>query len=144
MKKITLMLACMLGIALAATAGDKPISFDKLPLEAKNFINVNFQNAKVLYSTVDDDFFRPDYNVSLDNGFRIQFTNSGALEKIESNTAAIPQDLIPYQIRDYVKVHYPDATFMEYEIGRKSYEVKLSNRLDLKFNKKFHLIEIDD
>lgn len=144
MKKITLMLACMLGIALAATAGDKPIPFDKLPLEAKNFINVNFQNAKVLYSTVDDDFFRPDYNVSLDNGFRIQFTNSGALEKIESNTAAIPQDLIPYQIRDYVKVHYPEATFMEYEVGRKSYEVKLSNRLDLKFNKKFHLIEIDD
>ena len=144
MKKIITVLAGVFAITLAAMAGDKPIPFDKLPVEAKNFINVNFQDVKVLYSTQDDDLISPEYNVALENGFKIQFTHGGSLEKIESNGPAIPEDLIPYQIRDYVKVHYPDATFREYEVSRKSYEVKLSNRLDLKFNKKFHLIEIDD
>ena len=47
-------------------------------------------------------------------------------------------------IKDYVKMHYPDAFFVEYEIGRKSYEVKLSNRLEIKFNRSFNVIEIDD
>lgn len=144
MKKIIITLAGVFAITFAAIADDKPIQFERLPLEAKNFINVNFQGVKVLYTVQDDDIIFPEYTVALDNGFKIQFTNGGALEKIESNGQAIPEGLIPYQIRDYVKVHYPDATFREYEAGRKSYEVKLSNRLELKFNKKFNLIEIDD
>ena len=79
----------------------------------------------------------------LANGVKIQFEHSGALEKIESR-AGIPVELIPFQIRDYVKMHYPDAIFVEYEIGKRSYEVKLSNRLELKFNRNFNVIEIDD
>lgn len=144
MKKFMIMLSCLFGMAVMATAEDKPISFDKLPLEAKNFINVTFQDVKVLYAAVDDDLIRPDYKVALENGFRIQFTNSGALEKIESTSAPIPEGIVPYQILDYVKLHYPSATCIEYEVGRKGYEVKLSNRLELKFNRKFHLVEIDD
>jgi hypothetical protein len=65
------------------------------------------------------------------------------LEKIEARTG-IPEGLIPLQIRDYVKIHYPDAIFVEYEIGKRSYDVKLSNRLEVKFNKNFNVIEIDD
>ena len=144
MKKIILSLAGIFAMTFAAVADDKPIPFDKLPLEAKTFINVNFQNVKVLYTVQDNDLIFPEYTVALENGFKVQFTNGGALEKIESNGPAIAENLIPYQIRDYVKLHYPDATFKEYEIGKKSYEVKLSNRLDLTFNKKFQLIEIDD
>ena len=74
---------------------------------------------------------------------KIQFEHGGALEKIECRTG-VPVDLIPVQIKDYVKLHYPDAYFTEYEIGRKSYEVKLSNRLEMKFNRNFILVEIDD
>ena len=83
------------------------------------------------------------YFLILVSGVRIQFEHSGALEKISSMNG-IPAELIPVQIRDYVKIHYPDAAFREYEIGRKSYEVKLSNRLELKFNRNFILVEIDD
>lgn len=144
MKKMIIMLVCLSGMALAAMAQDKPISFDKLPLEAKNFINVTFQDVKVIYTAVDDDMIKPEYKVALENGFRIQFTNAGALEKIESTSVAIPDGIIPYQIIDYVKLHYPNATCVEYEVGRKGYEVKLSNRLELKFNRKFHVVEIDD
>ena len=79
----------------------------------------------------------------LANGVKIQFEHGGALEKIESR-AGISEEIIPVQIKDYVKLHYPEAVFVEYEVGKKSYEVKLSNRLELKFNKNFNIIEIDD
>ena len=45
---------------------------------------------------------------------------------------------------EYVKAYYPDATILQYEVGRKTYEVKLSNRMELKFNSRFNVIEVDD
>ncbi len=143
MKKIFAIAAIALASLQIISADDKPVTFNQLPAAAQEFINTNYAGEKISYATVDDDLIRPDYNVMLANGVRIQFENSGALEKIESR-AGIPSDLVPVQIRDYVQVHYPDATFIGYEIGRKSYEVKLSNRLEIKFNKNFHVIEIDD
>lgn len=143
MKKIFAITAIALASLQIIKADDKPVTFNQLPAAAQEFINTNYAGEKVSYATVDDDLILPDYNVMLANGVKIQFEHSGALEKIESR-AGIPSDLVPFQIRDYVKIHYPDAIFIGYEIGRKSYEVKLSNRLEIKFNKNFHVIEIDD
>ena len=143
MKKIFAIATIVLASLQIVKADDKPVTFNQLPAPAQTFINANYPNEKVSYATVDDDFFLPDYNVMLANGVKIQFEHSGALEKIESRTG-IPAELVPYQIRDYVKIHYPDATFVQYKIGKRSYEVKLSNRLEIKFNKNFNVIEIDD
>lgn len=143
MKKIFAVAAIVLASLQIVKADDRPVTFSQLPVPAQTFINTNYPDEKISYATKDDDFILPDYNVMLANGVKIQFEHSGALEKIESR-AGIPVDLIPFQIRDYVKMHYPDAIFVEYEIGKRSYEVKLSNRLELKFNRNFNVIEIDD
>lgn len=127
-----------------ASADDRPVTYSQLPAVAQTFINSNFPGAKVSYAMMDDDFIRPDYKVVLDNGIKVQFDNDGRLENIESRQAEIPKDIIPVQIRDYVRLHYPDAAFIEYEIGRRTYDVKLSNRLELKFNRNFNLVEMDD
>lgn len=143
MKKIFAILALSMAVLTVAKAGDRPVTFNQLPAPAQTFINTNYPDDKISFATVDDDLIRPDYSVVLVSGVRIQFNNDGSLEKIESK-AGVPEGLIPVQIRDYVKLHYPDAVFYEYEIGRRSYEVKLSNRLELKFNRSFYLVEIDD
>ena len=157
MKKIFAILALSMAVLTVAKAGDRPVTFNQLPAPAQTFINTNYPDDKISFATVDDDLIRPDYSVVLVSGVRIQFNNDvsldvrcgeilslhGSLEKIESK-AGVPEGLIPVQIRDYVKLHYPDAVFYEYEIGRRSYEVKLSNRLDLKFNRNLYLVEIDD
>lgn len=143
MKKIFAILALSMAVLTVAKAGDRPVTFNQLPAPAQTFINTNYPDDKISFATVDDDLIRPDYSVVLVSGVRIQFNNDGSLEKIESK-AGVPEGLIPVQIRDYVKLHYPDAFFYEYEIGRRSYEVKLSNRLELKFNRNFYLVEIDD
>lgn len=143
MKKIFAIAAIALASLQIIKADDKPVTFNQLPAAAQEFINTNYAGEKISYATVDDDLILPDYNVMLANGVKIQFEHSGALEKIESRSG-IPSDLVPFQIRDYVKVHYPDVIFTGYEIGRRSYEVQLSNRLEIKFNKNFYVIEIDD
>ena len=129
--------------SIACAAEDKPVTFEQLPAAAKEFINVNYPGEKMSYAFVDDDVIRPDYTVRLANGVEITFGHDGSLEKIET-VGGVPDGVVPVQISDYVKSNYPDALILEYEVGRKEYEVKLSNRLELKFNSSFRLKGLDD
>lgn len=144
MKRFIAVFALSVAFVTLCLAGDRPVTFNQLPAAAQMFINTNFPADKLSYATVDDDLIRPEYNVLLVSGVRLEFANDGSMKKIEARKTGVPVELVPVQIRDYVKLHYPDATFVEYEIGRKTYEVQLSNRLDLKFNRYFALVEIDD
>ena len=142
MKKMILALAVAI-FSIACAAEDKPVTFEQLPTAAKEFINVNYPDEKMSYAFVDDDVIRPDYTVRLANGVEITFEHDGSLEKIET-AGGVPDGVVPVQISDYVKANYPDAVILEYEVGRKDYEVKLSNRLELKFDSNFRLKGVDD
>lgn len=144
MKQIFFSLVIAFSFVSAANAGDRPISYSDLPSAAKTFLETTFPGKTVTYATVDDDLIHPDYMVAFEDGMKIQFENSGRLEKIESGSSVIPERIIPVQICDYVRIHYPNVKVTEYEVGRRHYEIKLSNRMELKFNKHFSLIEIDD
>lgn len=137
-------LAVVLASLTIVRADDRPVTFAQLPQAAQAFINNNYSGDKVSFATVDDDFFRPDYQVVLVSGVRLQFENDGRLESIKTKNGNIPAGIIPVQIMDAVKVYYPDAKILEYEVGRRTYEVKLSNRLELKFDSRFNVIELDD
>ena len=130
-------------ISMACVAEDRPLVYEQLPAPAKEFINANYPGEKVSYVVVDDDVIKPDYTVRLANGVEIQFENSGALEKISARTG-VPAAVVPVQIADYVKANFPDAVVVEYEIGRRDFSVDLSNGLELRFNGKFKLVELDD
>ena len=146
MKKLFTMLFAVAIVALLACqayADDRPVDFGSLPAASQTFVKSHYADVKVLYVTKDDDIILPDYHVRLENGVELQFTNGGALEKIEAK-AGVPEGIVPVQIVEYVKANYPTALVVEYEVGRKTYEVKLSNRLDIKFNSSFKVIEIDD
>lgn len=144
MRRIIIFIAGLLIFAQSVKADDRPVNFDQLPKEAQKFVSRSFPNIKVLYASKDDDFFFPDYQVGLENGIKVKFNNDGSVKKIESFKGGIPDSLIPQQIRQYVAANYQNVVFLEYEIDKHYYEVKLSNRLELKFNKSFHLIDIED
>ena len=144
MKKLILIFASVVAFATIAGAEDKPVTFNQLPDAARTFLDANYQSVKLVLATKDDDFIRPEFNVVLENGVAIQFDNDGRLDKISSRSGDIPTAVIPKQITDIVKSHYPDAHIVEYEVDRKTYEVKLSNRIEITFDSSFRLIEIDD
>lgn len=129
--------------AAALSADDRPMAFEKLPVAAKEYIQTNFPGEKTTMVTKDDDLIFADYTVMLSNGIKLEFEHSGALTQISSPNG-IPAELVPVSIRNYVQAHYPDAGYLDFEIGKRTYEVKLTNRMELKFNNNFHIIEIDD
>ena len=143
MKKIIMIIAIAIAATVAMYADDRPVDYNKVPAAAKTFINANFPGEKVTYSTKEDDLVRPDYHVRLDSGVLMTFDHAGRLEKIQTQNG-VPAGVVPVQISDYVKLHYPDAVVVEYEVDKRSYEVRLSNRMELKFNSNWHLVEIDD
>ena len=143
MKKIMIFTAAFFLSAAIVTADDKSIDVNRLPSAAKAYLNANFPGEQVLYVTQEDDILFPDYNVALANGVFLEFYNNGALELIGSRKG-LPTEFIPVQIVEFVKVRYPDAYFIEYKLDKRHYEVKLSNRLELKINRNFNLLEIDD
>ena len=144
MKRFLIVLTCVLGTMSLAKADDRPVTVDQLPQAARTFLNVNFPDDKISFATKDDDLIRPDYQVVLANGVMVKFNNAGNLEEIESRGREIPDGIIPIQIVEMVKGHYPDVMITGYEVGRRTYEVKLSNRIELKLDRNFNVIEIDD
>ena len=144
MKRFLILMACVLGTMSLAKADDRPVTVDQLPQAARTFLNVNFPDDKISFATKDDDLIRPDYQVVLASGVMVKFNNAGDLEEIESRGREIPDGIIPIQIVEMVKGHYPDVMITGYEVGRRTYEVKLSNRIELKLDRNFNVIEIDD
>ena len=147
MKKIIMISAAVSLIALLACqdySNDKPIDYKRLPSAVQAFVDSNYSDVDVLYATKDDDLILPDYTVMLKNGVKLQFGNSGELESIKVREGAVPVGIVPAMIEDYVRSAYPEAFIKEYELDRNSYEVKLSNRLEIKFNRNFQVVEIDD
>lgn len=144
MKKILVLALALIAFAAVSNADDRPVTADQLPAAAKTFIKSYYPDEKISFVTKDDDLIRPDFNVVLSNGVRIDFDNSGSLDKIEVGKTMMPSDIVPVQISDYVSAHFPEVRITEYEVGRRTFEVKLSNGMDLKFNTRYALIEIDD
>lgn len=143
MKKIMTITAAVFFFAAIASADDRHVDVNRLPETIKTFLNTNYPSVQILYSTKDDDLIRPEYNVALENGVKLEFHNDGTLKQIEAKDG-VPSSLIPAQIVQFVNGRYPDAHVTAYEVDRRHYEIKLSNRLELKFSKNYNLIEIDD
>lgn len=144
MKRIIISVIIALVSLSNLRADDRPVMLSELPETAQAFINKYYPNDKVSFVTVDDDWIAPDYQVALVSGVMMQFSHKGKLEKIESRNGSIPEGIIPIQIIQAVKGFYPDASILGYEVDRNSHEVKLSNRLELKFNNKYKVVDLDD
>lgn len=144
MKRIVVIMALVMASLSMVKADDRPVTFDQLPKAAKKFINTNFPDDKVSFATVDDDLIGPDYEVVLASGVMLQFENNGSLEQIKVRNGNIPAGIVPMQIIQIAAQYYPEARIIEFDVDRKSYEVKLSNGMEMEFTRTFQLIEIDD
>ena len=145
MKKLVLTLSVFFAaIGVACADVDRPIEVDKLPDAAQKFLKQYFPNASVSLAKVDVELAYKEYDVLLTDGTRIDFNNSGEWIDVDCKYAAIPEGIVPRQIVDYVAKNYPNVNILRIERDRHTYEVSLSNRLKLTFDKKFKIVDIDD
>ena len=147
MKKSVFFLAalmCMMMNSVATFANDMIIPATQLPAAAQSFIQNTFPGQTVSYAKVDRDFGKTTYEVCLNNGTELEFDKNGAIDKVDCNFSAVPAHLVPTAIADYVKTNFAGATIVKIDKERYGYDVELSNELELKFNKKGQLMNIDD
>ena len=144
MKKLITLLLSLSVFAISAKADDRPIDFDQLPSAAKTFIQTDFPSLSISFITRDVDLLDTTYDVHFTNGLKLEFNSKGSWKEIGHAKAAIDTKYVPKEIRDCVSARWPDAAVKKIERYRQGYEVELTNRLELKFDKHFRLAEIDD
>lgn len=127
-----------------AMGDNKPITLDRLPHKAQTFLKQHFPDCKATFVTQDDDLIAKDYEVMLENGVKIDFASSGEWQDVEVRQGSVPAAIIPADIASYVKQRYSTERITRIERDRYTWEVELSNGLELKFDKYFRLIDIDD
>lgn len=140
-----MMLFCALFVQTAAFADlEKPVTLAQLPAAAQQTIKKHFADRQIAFAKVEMKVFGKTYDVIFTNGEKIEFDGKGQWRDIECRQSRVPAALVPAAIANYVKKNYPQTTILKIERDRRTYEIELSNRLELKFNNSFQLIDIDD
>ena len=128
--------------ASANTDGGKAISPGKLPQAVLQTINTHLPGRKIAIAKVESELFSKSYTVIFTNGEKIEFDGRGRWTEVKCKRSAVPASLVPAQIAQYIRANYPDCRILEIERDDE-YEVKLSNHVEVTFNKKFEVIDID-
>ena len=146
MKKIILALVAIfsIGVFSAVADNDKVINKNQLPAQAQQFISEHFSGVELSYAKQERDILKKSYEVRLANGVKIEFNEKGVWEEVDCQFGEVPAAVIPVAIKKYVDDNFAGEKVISIERNRYNYEVKLSNRLELKFDKDFNIYDIDD
>ena len=146
MKKIFILLALVFpfGASVASAANDKIVNKSDLPVQAQNFIDEHFGDAKLSYVKLETDFLVRSYEVALASGIKVEFSSKGEWEEVDCRNAEVPSAIVPVALAEYVKSNFEGEKVNRIERDNRGYELELSNGLELKFNKDFVIVDIDD
>jgi hypothetical protein len=146
MKKILLTLVAIfsVGIFSAIADNDRVINKSQLPAPAQHFLNEHFAGVDLTYAKEERDIFKHSFEVRLADGTKIEFTSKGEWDEVECRFGEVPAAIVPQAIKEYIDKNYAGSKVLYIEKDRNDYEVKLSNRLELKFDKDFNIYDIDD
>lgn len=140
---ISFLFVLLLGVGAASAAPDRVITREQLPATAQQFLQEYFADVEVTLAHEDGDIVQREYDVMLDDGTHIEFAADGRWLEIESREA-LPRGIVPPSIVTYTSKHYPSLTIHRIERSRREWEVTLSNGVEIRFNRRFSVISIDD
>jgi len=146
MKKIFVSAALLFAGITASFAGDRerPITLDKLPAAAQEFLAANFKDLTLAYAVEDPKFIGSEYEVIYTDRTEVDFESNGEWSSVERKYAAVPAAIVPMQIADYVKKSFAGESIRKIDRDKYTWEVELSNGLEIKFDRNFQVIDIDD
>ena len=146
MKKIIFAALALFTIGIATASADKNriIAKENLPQKSQQFINSHFSSIKVSYVKEEYDFFEKSFEVVFADGSKVEFARNGEWKEVDCRYTAVPTPIVPQAIVKYIKSNYPDVKVLQIEKKRSDYEVKISNRLELTFDSKYNIVDIDD
>ena len=144
MKKLMMTLAAVMALLPTVAANDRPISKEQLPARALDFLEAHFPNVEISLAKEDRELFEHHYEVVLMNSTKIEFRGDGSWYDIDCCYSDVPRALIPEQMRQAIEARYPEARVRELKRERRGWEATLRNGLELTFNSRMQLVDIDD
>ena len=118
-----------------ACAGNDKITSDTnvLPVSSRQFISDHFKDIPVSHIQIEKNLIRiSSYDVILTDGTNVEFNHKGEWKEI------------PEVIQDLIKKNYSSNKVVKIEKEIRDYEIKLDNGLEMTFDLKGNLIDIDD
>lgn len=144
MKKMFFILVSVFALATTACADNyQPIAQNQLPQKAQVFLSTYFPDAKISLARKEIDVTELSYDVIFGDGSKVEFDRKGNWTEVDCISQPLPAGIVPPAIEQVVKAQYPNAKVVKIELDRREYDVKLDNRVELTFNKKMQLIDID-
>jgi hypothetical protein len=131
-------------LSVAKADNDRPIRFEQLPEKSKDFIRKYFSENEISYLKLDDEFFSKSDEVYFVDGSKVEFNRNGEWEQVECKRKKVPDGIIPDKIARYVEKNHPEMRITKIERDRRDYEIALNNKLEIKFDLKFNVIEYDN
>lgn len=149
MKTLTTAL-CAFALTVTIIACDddneSKISADKLPANAKTFIDTHF-SGQTIDRVVRDTDGSTEYDVWLANQVKLEFNKSGDWREVDGRGNALPESLIaelPENLNLYLEENYPTESITNLDVSKSRFEVKLSSRVELIFDLSGNFIRFDD
>ena len=144
MKKIILAIACVFTLVTNACADNyQPISQTQLPEKAQTFLATYFPKAKISLARKEIDVMELSYDVIFTDGCKVEFDRKGNWTEVDCLTHPLPSGIVPEAISKVIRAQYPDAQVTKIERDHRETDVKLTNRVELTFNKHMQLVDID-
>lgn len=141
-------MAALLGLLLvgipAVADNDRPVAVNSLPAVARQVIAKHFAGHKVALAKMESGIVSKNYDVVFTNGDKVEFDRKGGWTEISCKHSGVPAALIPAAIKNYVNSNYEGNKVVKIERDSRTYEVELSNGLEITFNNKFQVTDIDD
>ena len=146
MKKILVTAALLFaGITVSRADNDRPITLEQLPAAAQTFLKTHFADLTLAYAVEDPKFVGSEYEVTYTDRTEVEFRPNGEWSSVERRYAAVPASIVPAQISDYVaKSSFSNQYIKKVERDAYTWEIELSNGIEIKFDREFHVIDIDD
>ncbi len=135
--------ALLCAVSAVRADDDRPVAVSELPRKAQEFIVAYFPSEKVSLAKVERDFFERKYEVVFANSAKVEFFKDGEWKEVDCRYTAVPEGIVPLRIAEYVADNYSSQSVVKIERDKREYEVKLSGGLELTFDTRFNLTDID-
>lgn len=143
MKKMLMMAVCLVLGVMAAKADERPIVVTELPKEAQSFLKKNFPKEKEMVAFEDKGVFSTTYEVKFGNT-ELEFTEEGEWKEVECKYGAVPTAIVPKNVAASANEHFSGVAIVKIERDRRGYEIKLANGMEMTFDSKGNLVDIND
>lgn len=148
MRKIGFNLSVLCAGVLLFTSCEKEevISSNDLPSTATIFLKDYFSDVQILSVVKEKDIIGGStFEVLLNNGIEVKFDSNGDWDEVEAkdDRQAIPTGFITPNITNYVNSKYAPALINSIDKEKATFDVELTNGLDLEFDREGNFLRID-